>query len=163
MALYERFNREAKEGGYTLNADVDMTLQLVEGLYVNQTRYGYLMCPCRLAFGEKQKDLDVICPCDYRDVDVDEFDACFCGLYVGERVAQGKATAHSIPERRPEEYQLGGFLPATKQVAGRTVETAIPVWRCRVCGYLCAREQPPPVCPVCKAKKDRFETFEFGA
>ena len=34
-----------------------------------------------------------------------------------------------------------------------------PVWRCKVCGYLCAREQPPGICPVCKAKKDRFERF----
>jgi rubrerythrin len=35
----------------------------------------------------------------------------------------------------------------------------LPVWRCKVCGYLCAREQPPGICPVCKAKKDRFERF----
>ena len=35
----------------------------------------------------------------------------------------------------------------------------IPVWRCKVCGYLCAREQPPEVCPICKVKKDRFERF----
>jgi rubrerythrin len=34
-----------------------------------------------------------------------------------------------------------------------------PVWRCRVCGYLCARDGPPEVCPICKAKKDRFERF----
>jgi rubrerythrin len=34
-----------------------------------------------------------------------------------------------------------------------------PVWRCRVCGYLCAREAPPLACPVCKATKDRFDRF----
>ena len=34
-----------------------------------------------------------------------------------------------------------------------------PVWRCRVCGYLCARVEPPEVCPICKAKKERFERF----
>jgi len=33
------------------------------------------------------------------------------------------------------------------------------VWRCRVCGYLCARERPPAVCPICKATSDRFEAF----
>jgi rubrerythrin len=36
---------------------------------------------------------------------------------------------------------------------------AFPVWRCKVCGYLCARPQPPLVCPVCKAGKERFERF----
>jgi ferredoxin-thioredoxin reductase catalytic chain len=33
------------------------------------------------------------------------------------------------------------------------------VWRCKVCGYLCARPQPPLKCPICKADKDRFERF----
>jgi rubrerythrin len=28
-----------------------------------------------------------------------------------------------------------------------------------VCGYLCAREHPPGVCPICKAKRERFERF----
>lgn len=36
---------------------------------------------------------------------------------------------------------------------------SMPVWRCKVCGYLCAREGPPEVCPICKAKKERFERF----
>ena len=34
-----------------------------------------------------------------------------------------------------------------------------PIWRCRVCGYLCARKEPPEVCPICKAEKERFEHF----
>ncbi|MCX6687268.1 MAG: ferredoxin:glutaredoxin reductase, partial [Methanoregula sp.] len=42
--------------------------------------------------------------------------------------------------------------------AGRTAPP-YPVWRCRVCGYLCAREQPPDICPICKVTKDRFERF----
>jgi rubredoxin len=35
----------------------------------------------------------------------------------------------------------------------------LPVWRCKVCGYLCARDGPPEICPICKAKKERFERF----
>ena len=35
----------------------------------------------------------------------------------------------------------------------------LPVWRCKVCGYLCAREEAPEPCPICKAHKDRFERF----
>ncbi len=37
----------------------------------------------------------------------------------------------------------------------------VKVWRCRVCGYLCAREAPPETCPICKVSRDRFEQFEF--
>ncbi|MGD2166168.1 MAG: ferredoxin:glutaredoxin reductase, partial [Anaerolineae bacterium] len=35
----------------------------------------------------------------------------------------------------------------------------MPVWRCRVCGYLCARERPPGRCPICKATQERFDRF----
>ncbi|MHB8781631.1 MAG: rubredoxin-like domain-containing protein [Candidatus Geothermincolia bacterium] len=35
------------------------------------------------------------------------------------------------------------------------------MWRCRVCGYVCARELPPLVCPVCKVQKERFELFQW--
>jgi rubrerythrin len=51
--------------------------------------------------------------------------------------------------------------PAQTQSAAKG-KKRLPVWRCVVCGYLCARELPPPICPICKAKKDRFELFEFG-
>ncbi len=35
------------------------------------------------------------------------------------------------------------------------------VYRCTVCGYLCARDEPPDLCPICRAKKERFEEFEI--
>ena len=54
----------------------------------------------------------------------------------------------SDPEKRkkPDRGSVAGNLP-------------YPVWRCTVCGYLCARNEPPSVCPVCKVDKDRFERF----
>ena len=169
IKFYERLNREAEAGGYHLNPDRELTLGLVAGLNKNQQRYGYQMCPCRLAIGEKEKDLDLICPCDYRDPDLDEYGACYCGLYVSRTLMDGLIAPRVVPERRPSEYVLHGFVPAAREVAPRTagdsmpnrVPIALPVWRCRVCGYLCAREQPPEVCPVCKAKRERFEPFQF--
>jgi len=158
--LYERLKAEAEAAGYHLNPDVEFTLALVESLLVNQERYGYPACPCRLAAGVRQEDLDIICPCDYRDADLVDYGACYCALYVSEEIARGEATPQPIPERRPPD-------PAQRPQA-RTATTTpaapggrIPVWRCRVCGYLCARDQPPAVCPICKAKRDRFEPFTF--
>lgn len=43
--------------------------------------------------------------------------------------------------------------------SGEVNNLSYPVWRCKVCGYLCARNNPLEVCPVCKAKKERFERF----
>jgi ferredoxin-thioredoxin reductase catalytic subunit len=34
-------------------------------LLVNKERYGYMCCPCRLAAGNREKDADIICPCQY--------------------------------------------------------------------------------------------------
>jgi len=68
--LYWKLNKEAEDSGYHINPDVEHTKALVKSLIVNEQRYGYWVCPCRLADGEKKEDLDIICPCDYRDPDL---------------------------------------------------------------------------------------------
>ncbi len=78
-----------------------MTRRLLNGLLVNEKRYGYPSCPCRLASGNKEDDLDIICPCDYRDPDLDDYNACYCSLYVSQAAMEGKVKIGSIPERRP--------------------------------------------------------------
>ena len=155
--LYQRLDKEAEAGGYHLNPDSEQTKELVRGLLINEQRYGYPACPCRLAAGEQEQDLDIICPCDYRDQDIEEYGACYCGLYVSDRVIAGEQAVESIPERRPppEERAQHKQQPTVPALSA----LPLPIWRCRVCGYLCAREGPPGVCPICKAKKDRFERF----
>lgn len=75
--VYDRLKGEAESAGYYLNPDVPFTRELVKGLLVNENRYGYRACPCRLAGGSKSEDLDIICPCDYRDADLTEYGACY--------------------------------------------------------------------------------------
>ncbi len=149
-----RLEREAESSGYHLSPDPEFARGLAEGLLANEGRYGYRACPCRLASGDAAADRDIVCPCDYRDADLLEWGSCFCGLYVSDDVREGRVSLKPAPERRP---------PAGR----RTIAKALPlvsssglfVWRCRVCGYLCARERPPSVCPICKATSDRFEVF----
>jgi ferredoxin-thioredoxin reductase catalytic chain len=154
---YQTLKTEAAAAGYNLNPDDTMTRELIKGLLVNEKRYGYPACPCRLAKGVKSDDLDIICPCDYRDADLGDYSACYCSLYVSREVVEGKKKIGSIPERRPPPGQR---QPKTAQKPQTTLTSLpLPVWRCKVCGYLCARDGPPEVCPICKAKKDRFERF----
>ena len=158
--VYERLSREAETGGYHLNPDVEFTKDLVQGLLTNEQRYGYWSCPCRLASGNKFEDLDIICPCDYRDADVTEHDACYCALYISQAALKGEKPIQAIPERRSpkreERAQIKEKMGKTTQHIGSLSK---PVWRCKVCGYLCARDEPPEICPVCKTKKHRFERF----
>jgi len=157
--LYQKLHREAEEGGYHLNPDVEFTKELLKGILTNQKRYGYWACPCRLASGEKPEDLDIICPCDYRDADIAEHGACYCALYVSQAVLDGKQGVGSIPERRPPKEKRERVKAGEDKATQGFASLSKPVWRCKVCGYLCARDGPPEVCPVCKAKKDRFERF----
>lgn len=157
--LYEKLRREADEGGYHLNPEAEFTKELVKGLLVNEKRYGYWACPCRLASGVKFEDLDIICPCDYRDADIDEHGACYCALYVSQEVLDAKKPTESIPERRPPPEKRAQVEDKNRKASQPPVSLSKPVWRCRVCGYLCGRDGPPGICPVCKAQKDRFERF----
>ena len=163
-ALRDRLRAEAEASGYRLNRDDGFTLGLMEGLLVNRARYGYPCCPCRLGSGIEAEDRDIVCPCDYRDADIEEFGACYCGLYVSQDVYQGRRELTRVPERRPAEGNPGAATDAapgaaTDAAPGAVPSLAYPVWRCRVCGYLCAREAPPGTCPICKASKERFERF----
>ena len=160
--LYSHLASAAKSGGYHLNPDEEFTRDIVEALLVNTRRYGYQACPCRLAVGTREKDLDIICPCDYRDPDLSEFGTCYCALYVSGEIARGEREAEQIPERRKKtsDTETRGHPSASSGQAGHTAEDLeYPVWRCPVCGYLCAREHPPEKCPICKADKDRFQRF----
>jgi ferredoxin-thioredoxin reductase catalytic subunit len=165
-ALRRRLSEEAERSGYHLNPDREFTLGLARGLLLNESRYGYQSCPCRLASGNADEDRDIVCPCDYRDPDLAEHGACYCALYVTQAVLDGAAKLHKVPERRGSARPSRAASPRPRSVrpdaAGHTGPpgpTSYPVWRCRVCGYLCARDEPPEVCPVCKARKDRFERF----
>lgn len=157
-ALYQRLKAEGEAAGYYLNPDVDFVLDLMDGLLSNEERYGYGSCPCRLADGIREADLDIICPCDYRDPDLDEWGACYCALYVAEDILQGEREVPVVPERRGS---APGPAPARgdEELVGWT-RNGMPIWRCKVCGYLCARERPPLKCPICKADRDRFERFD---
>ncbi|HSW57396.1 MAG TPA: ferredoxin-thioredoxin reductase catalytic domain-containing protein [Dehalococcoidales bacterium] len=76
-SAYQSLKKDAAAGGYYINPDVPFARELVKGILVNQKRYGYGNCPCRLASGSLEEDQDMVCPCDYRDADVLEFGSCY--------------------------------------------------------------------------------------
>ena len=171
-AVQARAQADANTFGYHLTPNPELLQGLLEGLKTNEERYGYPSCPCRLASGKLEYDRDIICPCDYRDPDVLEFGACYCRLYVNKKVYESKELP-TVPERRPIEKQSKSYESAAETKKAKT-ETATPpveapkeeaktvtalkpkLWYCKQCGYVVFRDEPPYICPICKAKKEMF-------
>jgi ferredoxin-thioredoxin reductase catalytic subunit len=101
--LHERLRKVNEPKGYFFNKDRERTLELLEGLLINKDRYGYMACPCRLAADDRERDKDIICPCDYREPDVAEFGSCFCNLYVSKEWNEGTVPDTYVAERRPPD------------------------------------------------------------
>jgi ferredoxin-thioredoxin reductase catalytic subunit len=161
-----RAESDAKTYGYYLHPDQKFLNDLLEGLQKNWERYGYPSCPCRLASGNLELDRDIICPCDYRDPDVAEYGTCYCALYMRKDLYEGKAPILPVPERRPPEKINRAFAPESTTETGKKTEGAASapkptqikkkLWYCKQCGYVVYREDPPYVCPICKAKREMF-------
>jgi ferredoxin-thioredoxin reductase catalytic chain len=176
-----RAEADAKTYGYYLTPQADLLQMFLEGLKTNEERYGYPLCPCRLASGVFEFDRDIICPCDYRDPDVAQFGACYCRLYVNKQVYESQ-NLPEVPERRPLDKQQRAYgIPGTTAAQGKAVTTtekppspqpAQPqvqnsqqavkkkLWYCKQCGYVVYREDPPYVCPICKAKREMFAEID---
>ena len=168
----KRAEADAKTYGYYLTPQADLLQMFIEGLKTNEDRYGYPSCPCRLATGSIEIDSDIICPCDYRDPDVAQYGACYCRLYVNKAVFESK-NLPEVPERRPIEKQERAYgTSATKQAPAQTTqekpaspqpqktEVKKKLWYCKQCGYVVYREDPPYVCPICKAKREFFAEID---
>ncbi len=102
--LLETLRKAQEPRGYFFNKDKEMVLALMESLLTNKDRYGYMVCPCRLASGERDQDKDIICPCVYREDDVRQYGSCFCGLYVSRGWNEEKIPHAYVPERRPPAF-----------------------------------------------------------
>lgn len=101
--LYEMLRKVQEPKEYFFNSEKERVLELLEALLLNKERYGYMCCPCRLSSGDRKSDSDIICPCEYRGPDVEQYGSCYCNLYVSKEWNEGKVPRVYVPERRPPE------------------------------------------------------------
>jgi ferredoxin-thioredoxin reductase catalytic chain len=101
--LYETLRKIQEPKGYFFSSDRERTMELLEALILNRERYGTMTCPCRLASGNREWDRDIICPCSYREADVEEYGSCYCSLYVSREWNEGTVPHAQVPERRPPD------------------------------------------------------------
>ena len=101
--LYAALRKIQEAQGYYFSKNREHVFELLNALLLNKERYGYMVCPCRLAAGDREADKDIICPCVYRAPDVQEFGSCYCNLYVSKEWNEGTIEHAYVPERRPPE------------------------------------------------------------
>jgi ferredoxin-thioredoxin reductase catalytic chain len=99
--LFNTLKKAQEPKGYFFNPDREWTFELLEGIITHKQVHGYMCCPCRLASGDRRNDEDIICPCAYRDLDLEEYGSCYCNLYVSKEWKDGVLPHVYVPERRP--------------------------------------------------------------
>ena len=102
--FYGLLKKAQEPKGFYFSNDKEMVFSLIQGLLDNKDRYGYMCCPCRLASGEREQDQDIMCPCIYREADVEKYGSCYCNLYVSKEWNEGKVPHDYVPESRPPSF-----------------------------------------------------------
>ncbi|MCH8329043.1 MAG: ferredoxin:thioredoxin reductase [Nanoarchaeota archaeon] len=72
---------------FKLNPDKKHVDFIIEGVLENEKKHGLKLCPCRLRDGTREKDLELICPCNFKTHETwlkpkNKPQMCWCGLFV---------------------------------------------------------------------------------
>jgi ferredoxin-thioredoxin reductase catalytic chain len=73
---------------FRVNPDKEKVSSLIQGIMENEKNHGMKYCPCRLTTKDFQKDLKLVCPCNFRihETYKDKEDGeCWCGLFVKKK------------------------------------------------------------------------------
>jgi len=80
IKTWERFE-QGKD--FMLNPDRAHVKGVADGVLANIEKYGSRFCPCRLRDGTKERDLELVCPCNFKTQDAwTKQERCWCGLFV---------------------------------------------------------------------------------
>ena len=78
----------AENREFQVNPDNEKVNMLIEGVFECEKNHGFKYCPCRLIEKDFEKDIKLICPCNFliHETYIDKDDGeCWCGLFVKRR------------------------------------------------------------------------------
>lgn len=71
---------------FILNPDKTIVEDIAKGILQNEKKKGFKYCPCRLPVGKEKKDIELICPCNFKIQDTwKEKGECWCSLFIKEQ------------------------------------------------------------------------------
>ena len=73
----------SRQDSFKLNPDRERVERLATGVISNEKNQGLKFCPCRMTLGEREQDLRLVCPCNFRSQKTwKEKGECWCSLFV---------------------------------------------------------------------------------
>jgi len=81
--LKESWERFTEKNDFKLNPDSAHVDIVVKGVLENEKKHGLKLCPCRLRDETRERDIELICPCNFKIQDTwNKKGMCWCGLFV---------------------------------------------------------------------------------
>ncbi len=85
LKVWEKFT---EKNDFVLNLDKEHVQMIIKGVLENENKFELKLCPCRLRDGTREKDLELICPCNFKTHTTwlkpsnGRKPMCWCGLFV---------------------------------------------------------------------------------
>jgi len=81
--LKESWKAFTEKNDFKLNPDEKHVDTVVKGVLENEKKVGLKLCPCRLRDKTRGRDMELICPCNFKIQDTwKNKGMCWCGLFV---------------------------------------------------------------------------------
>jgi ferredoxin-thioredoxin reductase catalytic chain len=78
--------RQPENDRFVLNPNNEAVERLARGVLINEKNQGLKFCPCRMTLGEKEEDLKLVCPCNFKIQKTwQEKGECWCSLFIKEQ------------------------------------------------------------------------------
>ena len=86
--LRKSWGTYTEKNDFILNPDKKVVDMVIEGVLENEKQFGLKLCPCRLRDNTKERDLELICPCNFETHETwlkpkeNKKQMCWCSLFV---------------------------------------------------------------------------------
>lgn len=78
--IWEAFT---EKNDFVLNPKREHVDHLIDGVLELEKKHGLKLCPCRLSDGTRERDLALLCPCNFKIQEKWKAkEECWCGLFV---------------------------------------------------------------------------------
>ncbi len=81
--LRKTWEEFTENNDFKLNPDKWHVDTIIKGVLENEKKCGLKLCPCRLRDKTRERDLELICPCNFKTQDTwKNKGMCWCGLFI---------------------------------------------------------------------------------